>query len=705
MRRLIIPLLVVLSAGLSAAQVERTPLVAIDYDRIRLANGGDLIGTIVAEDKDGALHIEVPGQKSAQVLAKVMWVSVDRGRSLADAVRRRGGEAIAAGDWLDVSKVLRFANERQKVDAADAAAVKAAEECRLAGIEIATAALVKHPAADLADLALPLAEAGGDQAQIMALARAGLAADPNWSAGHAALVKSLRAQRDGAGAAAAVRTWLERQPTALLANRELAATAEDAGDLKTAQEAWRKGFDLHQNLDCAVGLARTALRRGEYAEAIRAARALIEQQHEATAGRVMLGAAQTALGGDDKTATEALEQALADAAITADLADLARYDLGLLRLRAGRAGEAEALWRQVQHPVAKLALAQLGNGRIDPAVVAALPASLQSLAGEQQAVAELRSGNPAPVLRLDPKASKRNWELNQYAQILRTKGADEAIKTIASITTVEARRWAAYGHLIAGRLPQTEAILDTLPPNDGWAICTRVYLAKLAKDDVAAKGWYDRLATADAPPADYVARLSAEFASANDEEMRETFDWPDGDAPPTGWQASAPGTGIRIRADAGRLVLDGTQDGPGVTRAFRLVPADRLRGVQIVLDASQATASTATLEVCDEARTTGVAVGTSSGKPGWRELKTGTWGPWNALPFAADPGGLVRIEADAGRLWATPLADPTHRIPIGTLRPEGAWGIGVAVEAEPGSAFSLAADELLIQLRPAARRP
>ena len=86
MRRLIIPLLVVLSAGLSAAQVERTPLVAIDYDRIRLANGGDLIGTIVAEDKDGALHIEVPGQKSAQVLAKVMWVSVDRGRSLADAV-------------------------------------------------------------------------------------------------------------------------------------------------------------------------------------------------------------------------------------------------------------------------------------------------------------------------------------------------------------------------------------------------------------------------------------------------------------------------------------------------------------------------------------------------------------------------------------------------------------------------------------------
>jgi tetratricopeptide (TPR) repeat protein len=701
MLRPFLPLVAVFALA-GAAEAERTPLIAIEYDRIHLTSGQNLMGLVVAEDNNGTLKIEVPGQKNVQSLPKAMWTTIERRRSLAGAIQRRGDEAIAAADWVDVARVMRFANERQQVaEGANDAALTSAAEVREAGLIVATKALAARPLGDVAALALPLAEAAGQPGRIIAIAKAGIAADPNWSAGHAALVKAFRAAGDAAATEAAVATWLARQPTALAANRELATVAEERGDLKTAQEAWRKGYDLHQDLDCALGLARTAMRRGDPVEAERAARVLVESPRYATAGRVFLGAALLRREADLPIATTALEQALAAPDLDPELADVARYDLGLLRARGGKMPEAEALWRQVKHPAAKLALARLGNERLDPAQ---MPPALRALASEQEAVSALLVGDPAPAMRLDPKATRRAWELQQYAQVLRTKGAEESLKTIASLTSIEAQRWVAWGHLTAGRLAQAEAVLERLPPNDGWAISARVFIAAERKDDVAARDWYARLATADAPPSDYVARLAAEFASANDEELHETFDWPDAEVAPTGWQASAPGTGIRIRARDGRLVLDGTQDAEGVSRVYRLVQADRLRGAQVMLDNTGVSLGTVALEILDEARANGVALGSQDGKPGWRELKAGAWGPWTQLPFTLAPGTALRLEADAGRLWATPLADPAHRVSVSNLRPEGAWAIGISVTAPSGVTLSLAADDLIIQLRPATRR-
>ncbi|MCK6488508.1 MAG: hypothetical protein L6R48_09300 [Planctomycetes bacterium] len=693
----------VLAAWLPLAAAERTPLVAIDYDTIRLVSGNDLMGTIESTDADGTLRVRTLRQGLVAVV-KDQVRQVEPRRSLAQSVAARGAEALAAGDANDLLRTLRFVIERQREPAKDpkvAADLAAALEAALA---LAAKAQAARPSSDVAALVLPLLFERKDLERAQAQAEAGLKGDPSWSDGWRALARVQREKGDAEGQRRVAVEWLRRQPTALEANQVLARSAEQQGDWKTAQEAWRKGFDLHKDQESALGLARAATNRGEHAEAVRGARALIAAGSHVPEANAWLGAALLAQG-DEAGAAAALEAANAAADLPEAAAEVVRYDLALLRLRAGRNDDAARLLRQVRHPAAQLALARI-EGRPWQAPADA-PAALKALAAERNALAGLAEGRAEAVQGLDLRGDARHIRIGRYAQVLRTSGAEEAVRALAAAdASPEALRWQAYGHLLAGRLPQAEAVLDRLPGNDGWAIAARVHIAAARKDEPAARSWYARLAASDQPPRAYVARLAAEFASALDEELKESFDWADAEPPP-GWQVSGPGTAIAARALQGRLVLSGTQADEVPTRVWRLVPAARLRAAQVLVDASQAAGADLWLEVVDDATRAGWAVGLVGGRLQARPLGGGQAGSWQPLDAAVPASGpvLLRLEVDKGVFSTGPADDPARRMRLGAVAGAGSsWAVALAGQARRGTAWSGSFDDLLIQLRPAPAR-
>jgi tetratricopeptide (TPR) repeat protein len=662
-------LLLSIALGTAAAvEVERVPLTAIEYDTVWTTNGGSVQGSIIGTQADGAIRIERIG-KSATLIPKNEIIRVERHQTLPEAVIRRGEQAIAAADWIDVQRILRFVLEKKEEAKPVAPPVeepKAGDEAvkkpepkpdtkkgplidipalKEAGLEVARKALTTKPTTEVAALAMQLAWERGDTQAVLGFAQTGLTADPNWTPGYENQAKIFLEAKQDERMRALVKVWLERQPTAFEANRYMARLAEAAGDIKVATEAYRKGFDLHKDWESALGFARCSLKRGDRDECARAAKALIDANQFVAPAKIWLGSAMLKMGSPEAIAQA---QVLLEAGLAGnpdeEATAVGRYNLGLLHQRAGRLDETRKLWSQVSGPMGQIAMAQLDR---TPIPVAGAPAALAPLIAEHNACIELENKRWQNVLGggLDLTASKRAVFLGQVAQVIKSGGAEDQLHNLAATPGEESQRWQAYGMIMQGRFKDAETLLDQLPVTDGWAIAVRVYIASARKDDAGARSWLKRLDGSVGAPRQYTQVLIAEFANANDEITREEFDWAEDDTVATGWAVAAPGTNVIVHAKAGKLVFEGSQLGSEPTAAYKLVASDRFRSVEAQFDTNGLGAAIGGLELTDEKRDNGLQFGINGGKVQWRAAEKGTWGNWQPaeLPTVAD-GARLRIQ-------------------------------------------------------------
>ena len=696
-----------------SAEDERVPLTAVDYDTIWTISGNQLVGTIVSTQADGAVRFDRIG-RTGTVVPKAEIQRIERKQTLTEAISRRGDQAITAGDWLDVQRVLHFVIDKKddaKADKPDAKPDPKKAPLDLAalkdaGIAVGRKALAQKPTVEVAALTAQLLWDKQDLAGVVEAAQSGLKADPNWTAGYEYQAKVFLQQKQDDKMRTLVKAWLDRQPTAFQANRYMAGLAESAGDFKVAAEAYRKGFDLHQDLESALGYARCSLKKGDRDECARAAKALIDKGQFIEPAKVWLGSALLRVGSPeaDTQAQADLEAGLAGK-LDDETADVAHYNLGILLQRAGKDDEARRHWTQVKGRMGAVALARLDR---KPISADGLPPTMAGFTSEYNAAIELENKRWQSVLggAIDTTASQRAVFLAQVANLLKSGGSDETVHNLAATAGDESLRWQAYGLLIQGRFKDVEVLLDRLPPTDGWAIATRVYIASARKDEASAQTWLKRLDGASNTPKQYAQILVAEFASANDEVMLEGFDWPDGEAVATGWEVAAPGTNITVHAKASKLVLEGAQLGSDPTCAYKLVAADRLRSVEVKLELGAMATATGGLELSDDKRENGLQIGASGGRVLWRSAEKSQWGPWNAtsLPAVGDQVTL-RIELDKGRLALSAGDANATRVPVTAgLGHSEHLAIGIFGVAEQGTNWTLTADDLSIQLRPVARR-
>ena len=721
--------LLALSSVYAVETVDRVPLTAIEYDTVWLTNGSSIVGLIAGSQPDGALRFDRPG-KPTTLIPKSEIVRYERHQSLAEAVSRRGEQALEANDWIDVQRTLRFAADRPPEVPADTVVPEPKTEPKTepkpplkkpqaetgvkdAAIALAQKALAKKASSEIAGLAIQLLTEKKDLDGVLGAAQAGITADPNWTPGYEAQARIFIERKQDERMKALVKVWLTRQPTAREPNRYMARFAESNGDLRTAAEAFRKGFDLHKDWESALGYARCSLKRGERDECIRAAKALIDNNQFVSAAKIWLGSAllkAAASEPDSKTtiqqATVLLTAGLTDPKLDPETADVGRYNLGVLHERAGQDDEARKLWSQVSGPLGAVALGHLNHNPIN---ADGLPPSMKSFIAEHNAAVELENGTWQNVAgTFDKTASRRAVFLGQVASLLKFSGADEWIHNLAATPGDESLRWQAYGLMKQSRFKDAETLMDKLPVTDGWAIACRVYMASVSKDDASARRWLKLLDGASNVPKKYAAELIAEFSSANDEVTTENFDtWPAGGPVATGWEVAAPGTNIAAVARNQALVLEGTQAGSEPTSAYRLVLASRMRSAAVKLNLSEMKdTAIGGLELTDEKRGNGLQVGiTSSGKVQWRAAEKSVWGPWTAADLAASGKDVaLRIELAKGILYVALAGNPGDRKPVSaSLGRSERLAVGVFGVADAGTFWLLTADDLEIQLTPSTR--
>ena len=681
--------------------VERVPLTATSYDVLYLISGGTLEGTVVEHLANGAVRFARIGRPPT-VVDKDLISRIVLHRSLAEAIRLRGIQDLTTGDWADFQRTLRFIQE-QAAKPPVAAAGKTGEfvpstpqEIQAVGLELGTQALAKKAPVEIIAQIAAMAEAAGDRTAAIVAAKAGLVTDPNWTAGYEIQARQLTAAKDNEGMKALVVAWLARQPSAFQANRFQAGLAESAGDLRTATDCYRKGWELHRDGESAAGLLRCALIRGEYDDAARVAKAVADDGKsppavlaaaQASLGIALLGS----LGGAPPAAIAALEKALGSGHLTPELTDQAQYDLGLARWRLGDYQAAKANWQKVKSPLAAAALAWAERQPVDPA---GLPAELGPWISEHNAGIDLERQNPI-VPPAIPGRAGRQVELATYAQILRTSGADEALRTLAAQPGIEALRWRIYGLLLAGRIAELDFLLDQLGETDGWGLAVRVHLAAVRRDQIQAKKWWNKLKEAPGAPKDYVTRLAREFAAENNDEISETFDWPAADAVGLGYRVSALGTGLSFRAKAGKLTIEGTQSaGPeSVSVVWRPIPGDRLMFAQVVVERSQEAISG--LELADPERKHAIQVGVKpDGNIAWRIMTDGYLGKWTVL----GSGRIPKIEIERGRFIVASADTGLRQSVVSGLGRGTTLQVGIFTAAEPKSVVSVVIDDFVIDL-------
>ncbi len=679
-------------AVIAADPAERTVVADRANDVVHLRDGRMVVGRIEERRADGAVRISESGQP-AVLIESGRIVRIDARGTFAEALAKRGAEAIAARDWSDCSDLLRKATARFIASGKDAAAVRAAL------VAVAADALAASGPTTLADGPMELCwRAPADIVAAERLSTAGLVRDGSWEPGLEARVRIAEQRGDLSVQRTAITAWLDRQPTNRTANRRLADLAESANDLPLAGEALRKCFDLHNDADAGVRLIQVALRRGDAGEALRVATRLHQDPAVAASGVISVASVLAWQGiawlakGDPGKAQALLEQALAEG--TDDrVSPLARYNLGLIEWRAGHGDAARLLWKNVWKdaglPIADLALAVAADRPWSPPAGSSAP--LQTLARQQGAILALRMGDGATAQALLADEPQRGLtaELACHAAILVGKGDRVSVQPLQSRTDDESRRWLAYGHLLAGRLDEADLTLDRLPQDDGWTIACRVYLAEQRQDGAAARLWAARLQASRNPPAAYLATVVQEFALADTAEViDEPFAWSDA-AVGLGWTLRNQGTGITLGRADGHLRLSGTQIGTEPTRLTRTLPLARLREVSLSLTTAQLSGGSAGLSVADEAMQQGIdlVVG-ADGKLRWRTLAGGRPGEWTALATAASPSvGTLRLALVAGG-WAAGTGESIERIsaPAPTAKTLSA---GILGTAPAGSAWSM----------------
>lgn len=689
-RRTICCSLAVLALG-AAEQIE---LKAQPFDIVTMSDGRSIEGTLVEHRTDGTVVFKPRGSEKEIVVQPGSHRGVALRRSAAQVVSEAAKAALQAGDQRRLIETLRWGLEHE----AEAAVLPRAEEW-----------LKRTPGdREVLAIAVPLLKAKPDWPALERLARAGLTADRNWHEGDELVAEALAQQGRQADLEAYAREWLGRSPTALRANLLCGAAFESTGSIRPARECFRKAWDIHKHPLGALGFARTSLATGHFAEALAAAQALSGTQlppEAAAEARAYAGAAAAALNNTD--VAKAALAGLDPAALPGPAAQAQTYALGLIAFREGRLAEATKHWRAVPTAPAQLALAIAQ--RREFATPDRLPAEYRPTARLLNAAVRLESGQAARALELiDQHLDGRHAFLHKVATVLSSNGTTDTVRALTVIDTPESRRWQLYGHILAGRLAEAEQLARRFPADDGYAMACRVFLAAARGDPEGARMLYEGSGGLAGAPPEFARRLAELYNTKDDQVFTEGFDWPAGEVMATGWEALVQGSGIGVRADGGRLVMDGTQAAKAddaVTRAFTLVPGARFRLARLAVDISAAAQATVGLELLDAARRNGVAIATRPGQDRlhWRALTQGSWGEWAALPYAvAGTTAVIALDFSGGRVFAADPSDPLQRIQLSEVlaRAQGDWCLGVFGTAAPGAAWRAAFDELHWRLKP-----
>ncbi|MFM2090380.1 MAG: hypothetical protein RLZZ127_869 [Planctomycetota bacterium] len=673
----LIPLL--LAGILTAAEpVSRTQLIVVDQDLV-LLNGTQATGQIVGETDDSIEFLAL-GRSEPQRYPKTALRIIQRRQTAAAAATRRGREALAANDIPDAEQAVRWARERGADDAA---------------LAVARQILERGASVTAADAAADILAARGEDDAVRALCEQVLARDPRWQRGYAELVRIHRAAGATDQVRALVERWLALSPTAPEANRVRAALAEQDGDRKAAQDAYGRLWRLHKDLDAAAKVAWIALLRGERAEAAKAAQALVDAGRGGALTAAVLGTA-AAMDGDAERARPLLEQALAEQP-DAQVALLARHNLGVLAARAGDAAAAIAHLRACDHPVSRFALATIEHRPF--AETAALPEALRAQAAFLTTAVHIEQRRFAEAARQPDDLSTQEGRFMALvtAMLKEPRPSEEAVRRLEGFTGEESLRWQAYGHLLAQRWETSERILGRLRADDGYAACYRVFAAAGRRDAVRARELFAQVQAARNPPAPaaYAARLAGEYEAADSDRIIDGFDWPPGQVA-TGWQIE-PAAGVSIAAADGVLAARGRQRGPGMAWAWRLVQADRLRRAELALDPPKS--GRLGLVLADEARREGVVVAVEGGQIQWAALAAQGQLAWKRVrPHPA--GGRLVVVLSGGRAVLSDPEDPSKETALDArLPPSGLMTVGIVAEGPADGQVDAAADELLLHLR------
>lgn len=685
-------LMLVLALTLYAAE-ELPPLSVVQNDVLIMKDGTRLVGLIDEIRADGSVVFTEIGRPRPLVYQRNQYDAMETRQDAGQAVLKRGRILLARKDALGVRQSISWGIENEAADSS---------------LTLALEAMPVFPDDTiLGTVTLELLESQGRSAEREPIARALLERNPRFEPAYAVLAEALRARTATAELVQLTDSFLAVMPTSQVANRIKAELAE-ATDLRGAQEAYRKGWKLHNDLDAALGFARTSVMLGAYPQALEGATALADNNQHVAAARAIAGTVLLAEGRLDD-ARAALSAALEDGTLGEPYAEWARYNLGLVEYRLGNAAGARSRWTDDNSPIAQLALAIVdakpfaGESSLrDPGLIA--------VAREHNACMALQRGHADRALAaLDVRGNARHQFLAQIAQVIKTGGAEGVLRQLALVDTTESLRWRAYGHLLARQWNEAEAVLAKLPADDGFAAVYRIYVAAAQKDMARAKDLFRTLSQASNAPVDYVAVLAAEYAADNDEVLIEDFAWVDGDQLASGWQVEAIETNVRVHVHNSQLVLEGRQSAAPqpVSRAWRLTAADRTRLISMTFDISAIATAQVGLEVRDESRGNGVACAIlADNKLGYRILANGVWGEWQPLPLRVEgTKPTIRLELNAGLVFAVAPDNPAQRHALGDVRlsTTGFLAVGPFGQAEPGTHWRLAIERLELQMKAGTR--
>ncbi|MHC5068001.1 MAG: hypothetical protein ACYTF0_05375 [Planctomycetota bacterium] len=688
MMRRALAILMAMAASLTAAEL--MPLQVRPHAKLVL-NGGEAIpGQLIERRDDGSIVFHAAGDGTAKRWLARTFRVVHEPITAEQVLAARAPLLLAEGDdySIELLRTIRWGAE-QGLDAPVVDLLLAACERYPGDLSLSEAAL------DLIDSAGPHVAA---LEQIIVAARH---ENVSWGRGDRILAGIYQDQGREADLLVMLDDWIRRDPTNPLANRLAAQRAEAAGNMIAARAAWRKLFEFHADADAGLSYAVLCLRSGDIDEVGVVAARMLAEPATADRGRVLAAVADVLVGGDLQAALVDLE---ADIDMPPLLADLSGYLAGLAHYRAGQGYLAREAWQRSGASEAALALALLDEVPADltglsgaTAVLARCHNATLALAAGQGATARAALGRPVDA---------RSRFLDHLAGMLIADGSRESVAVVAQHSGRESVHWQVYGHLLSGRVAEANDLLTTLASADGYAAACRIYLAAEAGNWELASRLYQDLPVEGVPDL-YRARLAAEFDRADDEVRRYEFAWPDGFNLAEGWRSSARGTGALVRVAAGRLVLGGTQRGEGVSRAWCLVPAQRLRECRADFDLSAANNAHCGLEVMDEEHRYGVAVARAPhGGLVWRQCDGGIWGSWQSLTQlpAASATALwqlhLRVDPLLGRVSVIEPMGRTLLIADQLAWPGDYLAVGVGASAPVDSQWQMAVAAVELQVDP-----
>jgi hypothetical protein len=698
MRALLCLLLALMACSVRLSAEDTVPeLKVVPNDTLTFNDGDPVIGKILDSD-DKWVTFQHLGKTGSVRFPRDRIQSIAQRQTAGEAVVRFGERAFREKNDLDIRKAIEWGMK-------NLAATEA--------LDLAQKVMAEQPGnAEVGELALKyLPKQQTDK--IQEIANNLLKVNPRLEFAYVALADIYTQQKRQADLDKLVKAWKNNLPSSAIANRLLADQAEAQADLHDANEAFRKNYENRKDMAAAIGFARTSLKLNNYADAVRGASAAIAAAAELSTEQIaeakaILGSAKLALG-DAASALPLLSEAIT-ATLPQEIGMIARYNLGVAHWSLGDVDEARKQWTQLSSPEAALALAIVDHKAFaqDAQI---RHARLRQVAQEHNACIALEQKRyKEATAALDPKANKRQQVLTHIAAVLSSNGSDSSIRAIAATAGDESLRWQAYGLLLARKYREADAVLAKLPADDGYAAVYRVYAASAQRDESRAKEQFAKVALSKNPPSDYVARLTAEFAVAADENIQEPFDGSGDGLLPSGWQRHALGTDIRIATEQGHLVLAGTQTASAdpISRAWTKWPADQLHAVLATIDIGRIGTAVVGMELLDADRANGIAYAVlGDNKLGWRELEKGVWKNWQTLPIQISGTQLsLRLEYLGGRVWATPKDNFAQKTKLND-KPI-AFGEFVTISlfgySDPGVAWSYAIDELVIQ-RPSQKAP